>query len=109
MCIVPAGPRMRGLSPFGPANIAFGLPPTIKWPSGASVFPRLACGPKSALFKSSGACFRQELLPTSRIGKANVKTAPCGALALAQSRPPWAWMIDRLMASPMPKPCGLVV
>jgi hypothetical protein len=51
MCIVPAGPIMSGLSPFGPASIALGLPSTIRWPSGASTFPRLACGPKPALFK----------------------------------------------------------
>jgi hypothetical protein len=58
VCIVPAGPRMRGLSPFGPASIAFGLPSTIKWPSGAFVFPRLACGPNPALFKPKGSMIR---------------------------------------------------
>jgi hypothetical protein len=53
-------------------------------------------------------CFHYEL-PDSRIGSANSKTAPQGALALTQSCPPWAWMIDRQMVSPKPKPCGLVV
>ena len=38
----------------------------------------------------------------------NCKTAPLGTFGVAQSRPPWASMIDRLIASPMPMPSGLV-
>ena len=46
------------------------------------------------------------LLPT---GSRNWKTAPRGVLGVAQMRPPWDSMIDRLMASPIPMPPGLVV
>ena len=46
------------------------------------------------------------LLPT---GSKNWKTAPRGVLGVAQMRPPWDSMIDRLMARPIPKPPGLVV
>jgi hypothetical protein len=35
--------------------------------------------------------------------------APCGSLDVAQSRPPWASMIDRLIGNPRPVPSGLVV
>ena len=61
MWIVPAGPRIRGLSPFGPLKIALGLPSTIKWPRGASTFPRLACGPKPALFNPIGPKIRSSI------------------------------------------------
>ena len=33
-----------------------------------------------------------------------VQTAPCGTFTVAQSRPPWASTIERLIASPMPIP-----
>jgi hypothetical protein len=37
------------------------------------------------------------------------KVAPWSALFSAQSRPPWASMIDRLIENPIPKPSRLVV
>ena len=42
-------------------------------------------------------------------GTVNCMTAPRGTLALAHSRPPCAAIIERLIASPRPSPCGLVV
>lgn len=42
-------------------------------------------------------------------GRAKRKTAPRGELGMAHSLPPCASIIDRLMARPMPVPCGLVV
>src|SRR5215510_1759656 len=35
--------------------------------------------------------------------------APRGRLAVIHNRPPWASMIDRQIASPIPMPCALVV
>jgi hypothetical protein len=43
------------------------------------------------------------------IGTVNCTTAPWGTLAVAHSRPPCASIIRRLIASPRPRPCGLVV
>jgi len=43
------------------------------------------------------------------VGSVKQKTAPCGSFGIAQSRPPWASTIERLIASPMPMPLGLVV
>src|SRR5206468_1120675 len=43
------------------------------------------------------------------IGSTNWNVAPRPSLAVAQSRPPWASTIERQIASPMPRPCGLVV
>jgi DNA-binding response OmpR family regulator len=43
------------------------------------------------------------------IGNVNRNTAPRGSFAPAHNRPPWAWMIDRHMASPMPTPFDFVV
>jgi hypothetical protein len=37
------------------------------------------------------------------------KVAPPSALFTAQSRPPWAWMIERQMDRPIPKPSPFVV
>ncbi len=42
-------------------------------------------------------------------GTVNCMTAPRGTLAVAHSRPPCASIIRRLIASPRPRPCGLVV
>src|SRR5262249_62159221 len=42
-------------------------------------------------------------------GSENWTIAPCGSLGAAQSRPPCASMIERLIDSPMPMPPGLVV
>ena len=42
-------------------------------------------------------------------GTVNCKTAPWGTFAVAHSRPPCAAIIERLIASPRPNPCGLVV
>src|SRR5258708_1910738 len=42
-------------------------------------------------------------------GSAKWKIAPCGVSGGAQTRPLWAWMIERLMDRPMPMPPGLVV
>jgi hypothetical protein len=42
-------------------------------------------------------------------GKVNANTAPRGSFASAQSRPPWASMIDRQIDSPVPVPLDLVV
>ena len=39
MCAVPAGPRMGGLSPFGPERNTLVLPSTVACPSGASTRP----------------------------------------------------------------------
>ena len=35
--------------------------------------------------------------------------APKPSVASAQSRPPWLWMMDRLIERPIPVPSGLVV
>ena len=43
------------------------------------------------------------------VGKVKLKTAPRGALALAQRRPSCASMIVRQMESPMPSPVSLLV
>ena len=45
----------------------------------------------------------------SSTGSFNEKTAPWGSLDVAHSRPPCASTIERLIASPMPIPAGLVV
>jgi hypothetical protein len=42
-------------------------------------------------------------------GRVNWKLAPRTELFVAQTSPPWASMIDRAMASPMPIPAGFVV
>src|SRR5258706_4026454 len=42
-------------------------------------------------------------------GNVNWKVSPAISFALAQSRPPWASTIDRLIARPIPMPSGLVV
>ena len=42
-------------------------------------------------------------------GRAKWKVAPRVGLLEAQITPPWASMIDRAMASPMPMPAGFVV
>ena len=47
--------------------------------------------------------------PSFSTGRANWKTAPRGVLALAQSCPPCASMIERQIGSPIPIPAGLVV
>jgi hypothetical protein len=84
-------------------------PPTHQGPRRARlVQPLRLRGWFSMIMHRGGSC-GYELPPSARSGSANAKTAPRGMLALAQSRPPCASMIDRLMASPMPKPCGLVV
>ncbi len=61
--------------------------------------------PRSVVFQDLFAD-QDALLPT---GSRNWKTAPRGVLGVAQMRPPWDSMIDRLMASPIPMPPGLVV
>jgi hypothetical protein len=43
------------------------------------------------------------------IGKVNWKIAPRSSLAIAHNFPPWASIIERQIASPIPIPCGLVV
>src|SRR5262245_35523243 len=47
--------------------------------------------------------------PSLPSGTVNCKTVPWGTLAVAHSRPPCASIIRRLIASPSPSPCGLVV
>jgi len=42
-------------------------------------------------------------------GKVNRNTAPQDAFMSAHSRPPWAWMIDRQIDSPIPTPLDFVV
>ena|SRR5213593_3607511 len=42
-------------------------------------------------------------------GSVNAKVAPDPLFGSAHIRPPWASMIDRLIASPMPMPFGFVV
>jgi hypothetical protein len=44
-----------------------------------------------------------------RHGKLKENVAPGPGFDSAHSRPPWASMIERLIAKPMPMPCGLVV
>jgi hypothetical protein len=41
-------------------------------------------------------------------GSPNEKTIPRGEFGAAEIRPPWDSMIDRLIARPIPIPCGLV-
>jgi len=43
------------------------------------------------------------------VGRLKKKIAPRGEFSLAHSLPPWASMIERLIASPMPIPSDLVV
>jgi ADP-ribosylglycohydrolase len=43
------------------------------------------------------------------VGRRNENVAPGPGLDSAQSRPPWASMIERLIARPRPMPCGFVV
>jgi hypothetical protein len=40
------------------------------------------------------------------IGRVNCNVAPWGTFAVAQSRPPWASMIERQIESPIPMPLG---
>jgi hypothetical protein len=47
--------------------------------------------------------------PSFPLGTVNCTTAPRGTFAVAHSRPPCASIIRRLIASPRPSPCGLVV
>src|SRR5258708_28294710 len=47
--------------------------------------------------------------PSAPAGKTQRKVAPRLALGCAQSRPPWASTIDRLIRSPIPIPCDFVV
>src|SRR5215831_12946786 len=47
--------------------------------------------------------------PSLPSGTVNCKTVPWSTLAVAHSRPPCASIIRRLIASPSPSPCGLVV
>lgn len=42
-------------------------------------------------------------------GRVKENVAPGPSLGSAQSRPPWASMIERLIANPKPMPCGFVV
>ena len=42
------------------------------------------------------------------LGSVNSKTVPWGWFGVARSRPPWAAIIERLIANPMPMPSGLV-
>ena len=43
------------------------------------------------------------------LGSVNWKVAPLASLAITRNFPPWASMIERLIANPIPIPCGLVV
>lgn len=52
MCIVPAGPIMSGLSPFGPASIALGLPSTIWWPKRGVHFPETRLRAKASTLQT---------------------------------------------------------
>mgnify|MGYP003694410701 CR=1 FL=1 len=84
---------------------------------------------RSALSDSTGACNGRGILlrsrrcwydsrdpprdyaspGSSRAGTVNENVAPGPGLASAHSRPPCCSMIDRLMANPIPMPCGLVL
>jgi PIN domain len=46
---------------------------------------------------------------SAAVGKVKWKVAPRPELALAHKRPPCDSTIERLIAKPMPEPCGLVV
>jgi hypothetical protein len=50
-------------------------------------------------------CLRAHRIP----GNARWKVAPWPGLAVAQSRPRWLSMIERLIESPMPRPSRFVV
>ena len=41
-------------------------------------------------------------------GTVSLNRAPRDVFGSADSRPPWAWTMERLIASPMPMPWGLV-
>jgi hypothetical protein len=45
----------------------------------------------------------------STVGTVNWKTVPDGSIASAQSRPPWASMMERQIDSPIPIPLRFVV
>jgi len=53
--------------------------------------------------------FRNHILPPASVGSVKRKVLPGPSLATAQSRPPCASMIERLMVKPMPMPCTFVV
>ena len=57
----------------------------------------------TAAAKSQGLCS-----PAS-VSNVNRNVAPGPALAVAHNRPPWDSTIERVIARPMPVPCGLVV
>src|SRR4030088_278237 len=46
---------------------------------------------------------------TALVGRVKQKLAPRGELSAAHKRPPCDSMMERLMRSPKPVPCGLVV
>ena len=52
---------------------------------------------------------RHAVANASAVGIRKEKTAPRSRFASAHRRPRWASMIERLIASPSPMPCGLVV
>ena len=52
---------------------------------------------------------RHAAADASAAGIQKEKTAPGPRFDSAHRRPPWASMIERLIASPSPMPCGLVV
>ena len=65
--------------------------------------PRRFWGPAPPIWKKWP--LRAHRIP----GSARWKVAPWSGFAVAQSRPRWLSMIERLIESPMPRPPGFVV
>jgi hypothetical protein len=56
-----------------------------------------------------GKRFRRHARASALVGRLKQKVAPGPILEVAQTRPPWASTIDRVIAKPIPVPCGFVV
>src|SRR5882757_7148490 len=62
-----------------------------------------------ATWSSDGLPARSHDAVSAFTGRVNCNVAPWGRFAVAQSRPPWASMIERQIESPIPMPLDLVV
>src|ERR1700726_1251815 len=56
-----------------------------------------------------GKRFRRHARASTLVGRLKQKVAPGPILEVAQTRPPCASTIDRVIAKPIPVPCGFVV
>jgi hypothetical protein len=84
----------------------------------AAVIADLGLGAARVGFEQDYLVDARQSLPTAQAGmsaagpldgKVNLKVAPASELLLADIRPPWASMIERLIARPIPIPLDLVV